>query len=242
MRSRLLTVCAFATMWACGGATFEPGLDGGSEGGAGSSSGGSSGGSSSGSSSGGSSSGSSSGGSSSGSSSGGSSSGGGSGSSSGATGDSGTGPVCPASPPDGGPCSNPGTECEYGTNPNPSCNDVVTCTSTGWSLPTPGPACPPGTCPASYSAVPVGKTCSPAGLDCAYPEGQCNCSVSGPVVGPNPDWQCSMPAEGCAEPRPRIGEACSQPALMCNYGACTGGVALQCVDGSWQRAEVPCPV
>jgi hypothetical protein len=51
-----------------------------------------------------------------------------------------------------------------------------------------------------------------------------------------------MPAKGCPEPRPRIGDVCSEPALTCDYGACTGGIELQCEDGYWQREEVPCPV
>jgi hypothetical protein len=90
--------------------------------------------------------------------------------------------------------------------------------------------------------VPVGQACSPAGLDCAYAEGQCNCTGTVPVAGPKPEWQCSTPADGCPEPRPRIGDACSQPGLACDYGACSGGIGLQCTDGYWQREIVPCPV
>jgi hypothetical protein len=133
-------------------------------------------------------------------------------------------------------------ECEYGSNPNPNCDNVVTCDATGWSFPTPGVACPMGTCPASYSAVPQGKQCTPLGLDCAYPQGQCNCADSVPVSQPNPVWLCSTPQTGCPEPRPDLGSSCSQPGLSCDYGACTGGIAMSCQDGYWQRAEVACPV
>jgi hypothetical protein len=126
-------------------------------------------------------------------------------------------------------------------DPNPACNEVISCTMTGWSFPPPA-HCLPGMCPASYAAVPQGMTCSPDGLDCAYPEGQCNCGNPGPVVGPNPVWTCAQPAQGCPNPRPRIGSACSQPGLSCDYGACSGGVEVQCKDGSWQRANVACPV
>jgi hypothetical protein len=133
-------------------------------------------------------------------------------------------------------------ECEYGTNPNPVCNDTETCMANGtWSYPTPGPACPAGTCPATYADVPQGKECMPQELDCSYPEGQCNCAFT-PVASTTPVWQCSTPAQGCPEPRPNIGAACTQPGLACNYGSCTGGVELQCTDGSWQIVETPCPV
>jgi hypothetical protein len=232
---------------ACGGSTFVGGGDGGADGsssGGGSGSGGSSGaGSSSGS---GSSSGGSSGG---GSSSGGSSSGGSSSSGSGSGGSSGGssgsssgggGSPCPANPPSGA-CSPVGLECEYGSDPNPSCNEVLTCETGGqWSVPPPV-HCLPGTCPATYADVPQGKACSPAGLDCAYSQGQCNCAGTLPV-STGTVWQCSTPPSGCPEPRAALGAACSQPGLSCDYGSCTGGIAEQCVDGYWQRENTACPV
>jgi hypothetical protein len=46
---------------------------------------------------------------------------------------------------------------------------------------------------------------------------------------------------GCPEPRPRIGAACTQSGLECDYGACFGGVALDCQGGYWQQAQVACP-
>jgi hypothetical protein len=134
-------------------------------------------------------------------------------------------------------------ECEYGDDPNPECNQIETCESNDeWSYPPPGPVCIPGTCPASYAQVPQGKQCTPQGLDCAYSEGQCNCADTVPVSSPGPVWQCSQPAAGCPNPRPRIGESCTQPGLSCDYGACTGGIALECTDGSWQQAVTACPV
>jgi hypothetical protein len=134
-----------------------------------------------------------------------------------------------------------GLQCEYGTNPNPACNTDYTCGATGWSYPPHGPICPTGTCPASYSAVPQGKSCTPAGLDCSYPEGQCNCAETLPVSTGGPVWQCATPAPGCPSPRPDIGSACTQTGLECDYGACTGGVMLQCKDGYWQEVVTPCP-
>jgi hypothetical protein len=234
MSSKILLPIAFAALWACGGSTFTGPLpdDGGSSGsgGSGSSSGGGSG-SSSGSSSGGGS------GSSSGSSSGGSS-GGSSGSSSGSS----SGGPCPANPPtNAASCPTIGLDCEYGSNPNPSCNELAECEATGWTFSPIGPPCPTGMCPATYADVPKNKTCSPDGLDCAYPEGECNCTGDVEIAGPNPQWQCTTPAGGCPEPRPRIGSACTQPNLSCDYGACAGGVAVECQNGVWTQEGVACP-
>jgi hypothetical protein len=98
-----------------------------------------------------------------------------------------------------------------------------------------------GTCPGSYSDVGQNMTCSPAGLDCAYTQGQCNCTFTLPVGG-GPFWKCFTPAN-CPEPRPRIGSACSQSSTNgpCDYGACQGGIELQCTGGYWKEVLVPCP-
>jgi hypothetical protein len=260
--TRWAAVAAVAAMWAwaCGGtSSVSISNDGGAEGGSGSGSTSGSGGSS-GSSSGGSS-GSSSGGSSGSGSGSGSSSGsghdGGSGHDSGSGHDGGSGndggsgfdggsgndggtTVCPAHPPKAGDtCPIIGLECEYGTNPNPTCNVIASCSTTGWGIQSAG-GCS-GTCPASYSDVPQGQTCSPEGLDCAYSQGQCNCSRTFPVGGPTPVWQCTTPMAGCPEPRAPLGSPCSQEGLSCNYGGCSGGVAEQCTGGYWRRELLPCP-
>jgi hypothetical protein len=222
MRPKLWPIVALAGMWACGGTT-GPGLagDGGSGSGSGSGSSGGSGGSAS-------------------SSSGSSGSGSGSGGSSG--GSSGGGTPCPSqSPQVGAACPLVGLQCEYGSDPNPACDTLCTCEASGWSARPPAPACAAGTCPASYSAVPQRKSCTPAGLDCAYPEGQCNCADTLPVSTGGPVWQCTMPSSGCPEPRPDIGSPCSQPGQSCDYGACAGGAAVECNEGRWQEMLVPCP-
>src|SRR5262249_15663356 len=101
--------------------------------------------------------------------------------------------------------------------------------------------CSTGTCPTSYSDVEQGKACTPQGLDCAYPQGQCNCALSLPVGGHNPVWQCTTPTTGCPEPRAPRGSPCTQDGLSCNYGGCTGGVAEQCKNGVWHQELLPCP-
>jgi hypothetical protein len=130
-------------------------------------------------------------------------------------------------------------ECEYGNDPNPSCNEIITCQSSGWSAPPPA-HCLGGTCPGGFSSVPQGKACTPAGLDCAYPEGQCNCASQLPV-GTTTVWQCSTPSGDCPEPRSRLGTACTNDGQSCDYGACAGGVAEICQGGYWQREGVACP-
>jgi hypothetical protein len=132
-------------------------------------------------------------------------------------------------------------QCEYGDNPNQDCNAVISCDASGWSGPS-HTACPTGTCPATYADVAQGQACLPQGLDCAYPQGQCNCAFTVPVSNSGPVWQCSTPAQGCPDPRPRIGSSCTQPGLDCDYGACTGGINLECVDGTWQQQATACPV
>jgi hypothetical protein len=239
MRTKLWMVAGAAALWACGGATFAGTGDGGAGAdGGGSSSGGSGGSSGSSGSSGGSSSSSGGGSGSSSGGSGGSSSGGGSGSSSGGC----CLEECPQTPPTGGTsCPKVGLQCEYGDNPNPDCNDIESCTPTGWSYPTPGPACPAGTCPATYADVAQGQDCSPQGLDCSYTQGQCNCDVEPESAKQTPVWLCTTPASGCPEPRPDIGTSCTQPNLSCDYGGCTGGIDLECTGGIWQEEATACP-
>ncbi|HEX8790809.1 MAG TPA: hypothetical protein VF765_07640 [Polyangiaceae bacterium] len=216
----------------CGGSTVTSGSDAGSDG-QGSSGSGSGGASSS--SGGGSGSSSGSGGSS------GSGSGGGSGSSSGGISMS----PCPQNPPsDGIACTVNGAQCEYGTNPDPSCNQIFECLNGMWaSGGTGGPSCPGGTCPMRYVDVVPGQACSPSGLACPYAEGECNCSFTTPSgTGTTPTWQCFAP-KGCPEPRPRIGDACTatQEGLSCDYGACAGGVSVTCTGGFWTWTMTACP-
>jgi hypothetical protein len=169
---------------------------------------------------------------------GGSSSGGGSGSGSGS---SSGGVRCGFDPPPlDMPCGIDGMECEYGASPNPGCDQIMECLNGMWTPP-PLPSCEVGTCPASYADVAQGQVCYGNGLDCAYPEGQCNCSyTSSRGVGNNSLWYCFDPA-GCPEPRPRVGAPCAQPGLACDYGACTGGLLETCTGGYWNMTMTSCP-
>lgn len=97
-------------------------------------------------------------------------------------------------------------------------------------------------CPASFAQAQQTSACKPVGLACAYPEGQCNCSY-GPLPNPGgtPGWLCAAPSPDCPEPRPRLGDLCTMDGLVCDYGACYGGVAEQCDSGIWFQTFTPCP-
>ena len=165
-------------------------------------------------------------------------------------------PVCPSSPPSASipsSCSDPGVTCEYGSDPNPYCNTVATCTSGTWSVQEPSPSgCPtppnPTSCPATFASVPVGTHCGAlVGTTCEYPQGNCGCAVQS--GGPYPEdasavalWFCDDPGPGCPMPRPRFGAACSQPGLDCDYSSCTlqTGVNVVCKDGAWENQPIGC--
>ena len=37
-----------------------------------------------------------------------------------------------------------GVECEYGSDPNPTCSEIATCQTNGWTISTPSPNCSGG--------------------------------------------------------------------------------------------------
>ncbi len=152
---------------------------------------------------------------------------------------------CPSSPPAGGAsCTPESLKCEYGSNPDPNCDQLFVCTSGAWLDKTSGGVCAPQSlCPASYNAVPTGQDCAPDELSCGYPEGECICTKSsGGLQKITPSWSCFPKVEGCPSPRPDIGSSCTAPSKqLCDYGACSGGVALSCVNGVWQQAQTLCP-
>jgi hypothetical protein len=162
--------------------------------------------------------------------------------------DSGTlnSPVCPGTAPTvGDPCTLADTAtCEYGSAFDPGCNTLAQCVSGKWTKPFGDCTTPPSdpVCPASFSDITAGGTCSPTGTNCSYAEGACYCGACGgggfppPAdAAPPPTWQCSTVNAGCPAVRPRFGEACTVDAQTCSYEFCTcTRVNLICKDGYWQ--------
>jgi len=160
--------------------------------------------------------------------------------------DGGVSPGCPTSPPTPGTAcieTKGGPKCEYGTNPDPNCNQMFVCTSNAWVDQSSGTICPPQSdCPATYASVPANQDCSPNQLSCAYPQGECICTTEwGPVQKTTPAWDCIPATQGCPSPRPDLGTSCSTPNMQCDYGACSGGIAVTCTDGAWTQTITPCP-
>ncbi len=160
---------------------------------------------------------------------------------------------CPASlPAPATSCDDFLLECEYGSDPDLDCNTQAACQPGGWVI-TPAqmsPSCPTsapgaGGCPATYAGVAVGTACGMTEIDCAYPQGMCACAFpEGPVVGPGQDrkWFCEQPAQGCPEPRPKLGTACATEQQSCDYGTCSipGGNTLECLQGAWTVSLSAC--
>ena len=160
--------------------------------------------------------------------------------------DGGVSKDCPTSPPTpGSACltTKGGPKCEYGTNPDPGCNQVFVCVSNAWVDQSSGQICAPQSdCPATYASVPSGQDCSPEQLSCAYPQGECICTKSwGGVQRTTPGWDCFPAQSGCPAPRPDIGSACTTQGQQCDYGGCSGGITLECNGTSWVQSITPCP-
>lgn len=117
-------------------------------------------------------------------------------------------PVCPEQPPSlGTSCAPEGTQCEYGTQYDPSCNDLVQCQGGAWTQTRFGPCNPtsdpnPPACPATSADVPKNQACSDTGLVCLYADQYCSCNFT---FGPPP------PTRGS----PRRGAAIHPPGARC---------------------------
>ena len=134
-------------------------------------------------------------------------------------------------------------KCEYGSNPEPDCNQFFFCNQGHWQDQSSGTICAPQSdCPSSYAAVPQNQDCTPTELTCAYPQGECICTTSfGGVQKQTPSWSCLPVQSGCPSPRADLGTPCSTENLQCDYGGCMGGIDMQCKDGVWQELITPCP-
>jgi len=153
---------------------------------------------------------------------------------------------CPAAAPTDGSACDGAIECEYGVDPDLRCDTLVTCESGAWTTTqTPSSANCSSTnsaaCPSTNTGL--GGACTSVGTTCVYPEERCACATRcgmlgflGADGGPSAQWCCpdappSTP--GCPSVRPRVGSACSGGGV-CDYGFCSGNVALECTAGTWQ--------
>lgn len=155
-------------------------------------------------------------------------------------------PVCPATlPSTGSACTGANLECEYGTDPNPACNQIVSCQGGTWHASgffgqCRPPAPQPPSCPASLHDIKEGAACSPEEV-CEYPDGRCTCSP--PFGGPLPQdaggahWSC-LPGAGCPYPRPRVGSSCTQANESCTYYECS--YSQVCSGGVWTAQPEAC--
>lgn len=168
------------------------------------------------------------------------------------TGISGTCP--PTLPAEGASCTANGTPdllCEYDGTYFPEC--VRRCGSDGkWTHAGYLDGCTASDagagdagCPSSFPAKSFVQ-CGGAG-ECDYTAGTCICARScGGPPDPNPPpshWICNANPTGCPLPRPRLGDACAQPELMCDYTVCCTGAQMICQNGIWQGnfSQTGCP-
>jgi hypothetical protein len=154
-------------------------------------------------------------------------------------------PVCPSSKPSSGDSCTGVLACEYGDDPHVSCDTLITCTAGAW-MTTQQPAASgcsttnPQGCPSTLDALMSSEGCTP-NLSCYYPGARCVCGTL--VPGAPVDWLCdtgtntTMDASAgasCPLPRPRIGTACTEAGVTCEYGWCQSeDDALACTNGAW---------
>jgi hypothetical protein len=160
--------------------------------------------------------------------------------------DAGATPCPPVEPTQSTFCAPSGLDCEYGASTNPDCNALWECVAGKWQDKSVGVVCPPpgATCPSPSSIVPL-QSCTDALLMCADGAGTCVCTNSpyGMPMSGGPVWWCLKPGVGCPVPIPQLGTACdADAALVCDYGACSGGVSLSCSGGYWALSNgTACP-
>jgi hypothetical protein len=93
---------------------------------------------------------------------------------------------------------------------------------------------------AGCSATPPTGSCATNGRTCTYPAQSCVCSFGAPVAS-SLHWICLTLSAGCPDPEPAVGSSCTQSGLVCDYGACIGGTAVQCNGSTWAADHPICP-
>ena len=93
---------------------------------------------------------------------------------------------------------------------------------------------------AGCSATAPTGSCATNGHACTYPTQSCVCSFGAPVAS-SLHWVCLTLPAGCPDPEPAVGSSCTQSGLVCDYGACIGGTAVQCNGSTWAANHPICP-
>ncbi len=171
-----------------------------------------------------------------------------------------TSSYCAASPPkDGGACkprSASGTmlgfssaDCSWGDDPRPACRTRGVCANGAWAITAPDDACSvPAKPPACADAPPKpGADCADPALQCWYDNGTvCSCSAcQGGTQYPfcrtinPPAWACVAATDGCPNPLPQAGSACTDPSLQCGTSC---ELPIRCESGAWQYGQAMCPI
>lgn len=161
-------------------------------------------------------------------------------------------PPCPSSvPADGSACAavTGFYACEYGGDAHGECTTYASCgmlvgaSASTWQVIVPDATCGQraASCPAAFGDN-EGMTCQTSQATCEYDQGMCACIGCQSPGGPDSGyWHCrawtDVPA-GCPVPRARIGTACSDEGLQCDYDKCCSGpaigVRMECTDGVWE--------
>lgn len=154
-------------------------------------------------------------------------------------------PVCPLSRSSAGAACTSALSCEYGDDPLVACDTLMTCTGGAWttaqeSAATDCSTTNPAGCPATLDVLMSGEGCV-SNLACYYPEARCTCGTL--VPGAPVEWLCdtgtnttpdASAGTSCPAPRPRIGTACAEAGLTCDYGRCQDeDDVLACTSGIW---------
>ena len=165
---------------------------------------------------------------------------------------------CPrASALENSPCYRPGSVCEYGASPDPSCNAIYTCKNDQsyglyWTEDTSRRDCP-FKCPADPSTIVDGAPCDlsdadggaddAAELQCTTADATCACTTGPDAMHAHERrWVCRKPGDGCPVKRPGLGQVCVG-SQSCDYGACDfkRGSRMSCIDEVWQIEAAECP-
>lgn len=167
--------------------------------------------------------------------------------------------VCPpVRPRENGPCTAPGSICEYGASADQDCNTFLACRGSNpdayWE-PLPSSPCRKSLCPKDANVASLdGKPCAidkPAEegpvtdadeVVCNTTDGVCACTTGRDGASAHARrWVCVRPATSCPAHRPLAGQACTG-GQWCDYGSCSfkRGLLMECIGSTWRMGGATC--